>query len=262
MDADLLSSLDEQGYSPLLALAYGRAPKNPSYAYPHAFVCSDGRTYWVKRFRYGSQPGAAEPGAQEGLIAELVAGRLGAALGAAAAAQVIEVPSAVLLPDGSTAHLEGIGVGSADQSAMENLRYLGQQVPGGALQPDRLNEQSVARVIAFQSWIGADDTQIMVDLRTGHVLSVDHGAYNAFSSSDPQPVVAPGLPPDFAQSASIIEPEIQRIEALSDEEVLRATAQMPDAPEWRADSSRRLTLAESLALRRDRLRHALGQWMT
>jgi hypothetical protein len=262
VDPDLLESLDQQGYSPLLAVAYDRGPKNPSYAYPHAFVCSDGRTYWVKRFRYGSQPGAADPGAQEGLVAELVAGRLGAALSAAAAAQIIEVPSTVLRPDGSTGHLEGIGIGSADQSGMENLRYLGQQVPTGVLDPARLDDRSVARVIAFQSWIGADDTQVMVDLRTGHVLSVDHGAYRAFSSSDPQPVIAPGIPPGFAQSAAVIEPEIDRIEALGDEEILRATSRMPDGTEWRADSGRRFALAESLALRRDRLRHALGQWMT
>jgi hypothetical protein len=139
---------------------------------------------------------------------------------------------------------------------------LADQVPGGVLDPGTLDEASVARVIVFQSWIGADDTQIMVDLRNGRVLSIDHGAYGAFSSSDPQPVVAPGLPDGFARRRSVVEPEIDRIEALSDEEILAATARVPDALEWRAARGRRLALAESLGLRRDRLRQAMSGWMT
>jgi hypothetical protein len=185
MDADRLVELDAKGYEALLAIAYGRGPKHGSFAYPHAFVCSDGRTYWVKRFQYtsfnaGHSP--PEPGAQRGLVAELVAGRLGHALGAAALARVVEVPAAVLRADGTTGHLQGVGVGLEDQAGMENLRYLADQVPGGTLDPATLNEESVALVIAFQSWLGADDTQIMVDLRSGRMLSIDHGAYTAFDS--------------------------------------------------------------------------------
>jgi hypothetical protein len=96
MDADRLAQFDAEGYTALLAIAYDRGPKQASFAYPHAFVCEDGATYWVKRFQHGSfHSGAAppDPGAQDGLVAELVAGRLGSGVGAAAGARVIEVPS-------------------------------------------------------------------------------------------------------------------------------------------------------------------------
>ena len=45
MDSDRLAELDAEGYTALLAIAYGRGPKHGSFAYPHAFVCEDGETY-------------------------------------------------------------------------------------------------------------------------------------------------------------------------------------------------------------------------
>src|ERR687896_329414 len=45
MDSDRLAELDADGYTALLAIAYGRGPKHGSFAYPHAFVCEDGETY-------------------------------------------------------------------------------------------------------------------------------------------------------------------------------------------------------------------------
>jgi hypothetical protein len=263
MDANRLAELDAEGYTSLLAVAYDRAPRHGSFAYPHAFVCSDGRTYWVKRFQHGPfSAGDLAPGAQHGLVAELVAGRLGGGLGVAAVAEIVEVPTAALRRDGGTAHLEGVGVGSADQVGMENLRNLGDVMPGDRLEPGMLDESSVAGVIAFQSWIGADDTQAMIDLRSGRVLSVDHGALSAFSSRTPQVVVAPHLPEGFGSRRSALGPAIDRIEALTDEDLLRAVSQVPSGPEWRASLERRLGLAESLALRRDGLREAMAEWMT
>jgi hypothetical protein len=66
MDRDDLLRLDAQGVEQLLALAYAGPPRAGSHSTPHAFVCSDGKTYWVKR------------SAQQGLVAELVAGRVAA----------------------------------------------------------------------------------------------------------------------------------------------------------------------------------------
>ena len=252
MDTDHLAELDAEGYTTLLAIAYGRAPKQGSLAYPHAFVCNDGATYWVKRFQHATfQSGATDlpPGAQEGLVAELVAGRLGSSLDAAGSAVVVEVPNALRRPDGSTAHLEGVGVGISDQSGMENLRYLADQVPGGTLDPERLDEPSVARVIAFQSWLGADDTQIMVDLRNGRVFSVDHGSYRAFSSPDPAPVVAPGLPPGF-----LLREHLMRTGRRDDELLFGPTGLSPFSPTrvtaradqaWKAAKLERIVLHEA-----------------
>jgi hypothetical protein len=73
MDADHLAELDAEGYTAVLTIAYDRGPKQPSFAYPHAFVCSDGTTYWIKRFQHGSfqqDTATGAPGAQEGLVAE------------------------------------------------------------------------------------------------------------------------------------------------------------------------------------------------
>ena len=263
MDAHALDALDREGWGAYLAVDYVHAPKQSSLAYPHAFVCDDGETYWVKRFRHSSfVAGQREAGAQQGLLAELVAGRLGHQLVASSAAAVVNVPTSLRRDDGSIDHLLGVGVGLEDQDGMENLRYLADQMPSGALATATLDLPSVARVIVFHSWIGAADAQIMIDLRAGRVMSVDHGDYAAFQSDTPSVVVAPDLPPNLTRDAQVIEPEVERIEALTDEQILAAVSRVPAAAEWRADRQRRVALAEALGLRRDRLGSAMSQWTT
>jgi hypothetical protein len=89
MEASELAELDSNGVDNLDAIKYDRPPAQGSHASPHAFVASDGRTYWVKRQ------------AQQGLVVELVAGRLGAAIGAAPMARVVTVRAARQLERGS-----------------------------------------------------------------------------------------------------------------------------------------------------------------
>lgn len=251
MEADELAAYDGEVADPLRALKHDRAPPAASHASPHAFVCSDGRTYWIKR------------SAQDGLIAELVAGRLGALVDAAPTAAPVVVHPQALPVDGSANHLVGVGVGIADEPAMENFRHITDKAPDGNLDPRRLDVGSVARVIAFQSWIGAGDTQILVDLRTGRLLSIDHGALAAASSLNSAPVIviAPGIPGDVGRSSALMRPVLERIENVTDEDLLRAVAGAPDDAQWQAGADRRLAIAESLALRRDALREVITQWM-
>jgi hypothetical protein len=251
LEAGDLAALDAQASPPIRALNYDRPPPVASHASPHAFVCSDGRTYWIKRT------------AQHGLIAELVAGRLGAQVDAAPIAHPVEVAAEALPASGAANHLEGLGVGVADQPSMENFRHISEKAPDGNLDPARLQPGSVARVVAFQSWIGADDTQILVDLRTGKLFSIDHGALAAIASpgGSPQVVVAPGIPADIGRVSALMLPTIERIEAITDEDLLRAVAGAPDDPIWCTLDEGRLAIAESLRLRRDALRQVLTQWL-
>src|SRR3954453_12471014 len=106
MDMARLEAADADGEDPVLAIKYDRAPPGGSLATPHAFVCADGKTYWVKR------------NAQEGLVAELIAGRLGRLVDAAPMAHIVEVPDLIARPVAPA--LAGVGVGIEDRPAMEN----------------------------------------------------------------------------------------------------------------------------------------------
>jgi hypothetical protein len=253
MDKDDLLRLDARGPENLLALAYDRPPPAGSHANPHAFVCSDGKTYWVKRT------------AQQGLVAELIAGRVAALAGAGPVARVVEVPRAALPASGVANHLEGTGVGTLDRRGAENARHLQQFLPPqGQFDVASVDAASRAMVIAFQSWIGAGDSQVLIDLATGEVLSIDHGECfgSAATLSDPTPIVTdiPGVSSDHGRTARLIDRAVKTIEAVTDGQLLEAVACVPDVPDWRADADRRLTIAAWLAHRRDRLRGVMQSW--
>ena len=68
-DSSLLERRDRAGYVVLDALTMANLARRPrssaSWANPSAYICVDGGTYWLKA------------AAQQGLVAELVAGRAG-----------------------------------------------------------------------------------------------------------------------------------------------------------------------------------------
>jgi hypothetical protein len=180
MDLGQLRGLDADGYIVVEALTYVGPPPAGSHASPHAFVALDGRTHWIKRQ------------AQQGLAAELVAGRLGEMVGAAPNARILRLTPAAVPPGAIADHLLGIGVGIEDKPGMENLRHVTALRPDGTLDPATLDASTRAIVVVFQTWLGVGDTQILVDLRTGRLLSIDHGEWCPDPANRDDPAVNAG----------------------------------------------------------------------
>jgi hypothetical protein len=246
-----LQARDANGWAVIRALSHDRAPPTQSHAAPHAFVCSNGRTYWVKSR------------AQQGLVAELVSGRLAGGLGVGPSAHVIEVPSAALPGDGSAGHLVGTGVGTEDFRDNVNSRDIAPFMQSGAFDPKKIDAASRAAVVVFQSWVGAGDAQVLLNLTTGRVSTIDHGECSGnLAKSAPTPLVTdiPGVGPDAGRDTKFVEASVGRIEAISDEQLLDAVAGVPNVGEWRADENRRLQIAQWLASRRDELRTVMMAW--
>jgi hypothetical protein len=253
MERGELDDLDGEGYTVLEALSHDRAPPKPSHATPHAFVCMGGVTFWVKAQ------------AQHGLVAELIAGRLAARVGAGPGAMVIRVTEEALPEDGSVTHLIGILVGTRDVPRAVNARDLQELLgAGGSLPRGGVSAQHLARVRVFQTWVGVEDGQVMLELTNGHVHSVDHGGCfgNVNSFVDPTVVVTPipGVEEDVGQDWSDLEHAVDDVESVTDEELVGAVAQVPIGQEWNSDPDRRLGIARWLADRRDRLRGVMRAW--
>ena len=90
LDAAALNKLDGRGYTVLEAITDANLGQPQTYSRPNAFICVDGKTYWVKAK------------AQQGLVAELITGRLAARVGAGPIAKIIRVTPEVLLRPGTS----------------------------------------------------------------------------------------------------------------------------------------------------------------
>jgi hypothetical protein len=252
MDEDDLRRLDAKGYSTLRAVTPDRPSPGNSLARPHSFVCSNGRAYWLKI------------DSQQGLASELIAGRLASKLDVGPSAAVVQVDPQALPKDGSANHLQGTVVGTQDIPNTVNNKDLQPFMQNGSFDPKMIDQASRAAVVVFQTWIGSHgDGQVLVDLTTGRVSTIDHGdCFGALAAGDPTVQVTdiPGVGVDVGRKGSLTEPAIQRIEALSDHELLEAVARVPNDPPWKADESRRLEIARWLATRRDKLRSVITAW--
>ncbi len=133
---------------------------------------------------------------------------------------------------------------------------------GGVFNPDSLNAASRARVIAFRAWIGAGDAQALIQFKTGKLLSIDHGdALDVASSSvDAQGVSVSGVADDVGRDARLARVTVERIENVSEHELLTAVADVPDEPGWNLDLDARLKIAEWLANRRGKIREVMSKW--
>lgn len=252
MDLDQLRAYDQAGYRTLEALTHVRAPRQSTHSSPHAFICTGGRTYWVKR------------SAQHGLVVELVAARLGAALKVAPTAEVVDVSPAAAPEDGAANHLLGVGVGIEDRGGFNPRELTEFQNEGQVYAPGVVRAEARAAVIVFQTWVGAEDSQVLIDPTTGGVLSIDHGACLPEAPGGVQVVVTdiPGVPATLGKDApqSALE-VVSQVEAFSDDAILRVFAGVPDAPEWNSAAERRLRMAESLSHRKARVREVISVWL-
>jgi len=120
-------------------------------------------------------------------------------------------------------------------------------------------------VVAFQTWTGAGDSQVLVSLTNGAVLSLDHGdCFGATGTlSDPVVIVTPipGVPGDLGRDPRYVEPVVKRIEAITDTNLLEAVARVPASEPWRSPVERRGEIASWLAHRRGRLREVMEAWL-
>lgn len=249
IDLATLSTADSKGYEVLEALSpEGR--KSATFSTSHTFICIDGKTYWVKA------------SAQQGLVAELICGRLAARTGAGPLARIIRVTPEAVPPDGTANHLIGVVVGSEDERDCVNTRDLAALAP--KFDPKLVDAASRAVVVAFQTWIGVGDTQGMVNTRTGRIRSIDHG--DCFTSTgagaDPTLTVLdiPGVDRAFGSDAASVSAAGDRVESVTEQQLIDAVARIPLGDPWKSPVSRRLEIAAWLTERRPKIRKVMAAW--
>jgi hypothetical protein len=251
IELDALAAVDARGYGVLDALSYGGL-RSSTYSQCFTFICVDGKTYWVKA------------AAQQGLVAELIAGRLAARVGAGPVAQIIRVVQEALPADGLGSHLLGVVVGSQDERNTVNAREIQPLLGSGQFDPRLLDAGSRALVVAFQTWLGVADTQVLINMKTGQFRSIDHGDCFSNTKDLVQPTLnvlaIPGVPDDVGCDPGSVETAVARIEAVTDQHLIEAVARIPVGEPWRGPSERRLEIANWLAHRRGCLREVLATW--
>lgn len=252
-----LRLLDRRGYTVLEALTHDARRSASTHATPHTFVCIDGSTYWVKGR------------AQQGLVAELIAGRLAARLGAGPMAQIVRVTEEALPQEAGEVRdqaksLLGVVVGLEDQHGTMNARELQPLIDNSQFAPDTIDPRSRALVVAFHTWLGVNDAQVLVRLSDGTVLSIDHGDGFGSMGAGGQPQVImipiPGVSNDVGREMRYVDPSIRKIEQVRNAQLLEAVSGVPLGDAWRSPLERRVEIAAWLASRRDRLREVMTQW--
>jgi hypothetical protein len=250
IDLSTLQAADAKGYDVLEALSHeGRM--SPTFSSAHTFICVDGKTYWVKA------------SAQQGLVAELIAGRLASRTSAGPAARIIRVTPEAVPADGSANHLIGVVVGSEDERSTVNTRELALLAPG-RFNPGAVDAASRALVVAFQTWLGVGDVQVLVNLSTGHLRSIDHGECFTTTGQLTDPVLVvlsiQGMADDVGRDDASIDSAASRIEAVTDQQLTDAVARIPLGDPWKSPADRRLEIANWLAHRRGKIREVMAQW--
>ncbi len=252
IEAADLAPFDARGYEVLDALTHeGR--HSATYSASNTFVCIDGKTYWAKAV------------AQQGLVAELIAGRLAAKVGAGPAAKIIRVPMEALPVEGDLTRLAGVVVGLEDEPDTVNARDLGPLLGTKGFDPGAIDPSSRAMVVAFQTWLGVGDTQVLINLKDGRVRSIDHG--ECFSSTetldDPSLIVVPipGIDPEVGRDQTSVDAAIAKVVGVTDRQIVEAVTRIPLGEPWRSPGERRLEIARWLARRRDRIKEVMLTWL-
>jgi len=133
-----------------------------------------------------------------------------------------------------------------------------------SVDPKQVDAEARARVVAYQTWVGVGDTQCMINLQNGVIVSIDHG--ELFSAvdrpTDPALTVVdlPGLPHNHGAESQLVAAACGQIESVSDDELLDAVACIPTGAQWRSERPRRLKIAQWLAHRRGKVREVLKGW--
>jgi len=187
-----LRLLDSGPLTSLTALALGTHAAGTSTG-PRTFICDDREEYWVKRR------------AQSGLLAELAAGRLVEKLGAGPHVSAVRVPWEALPRDRSLSEFEGMWAGIQHVAAGISAREMGLLLGAKRLDRSLLDEDSRALTIAVQTWLNVEDPQVLVDMHSRQVLSIDHGqCFKELLKGPPTRIVItpiPGIPDNYGLRA-------------------------------------------------------------
>jgi hypothetical protein len=241
---------ERTGYQVLEAVTFAGSVTQ-THSRSCTFVGVDGRTYWLKAT------------AQQGLVAELVGGRLAALAHAGPESRVVRVTPEALPSAGDCDHLVGIDFGSLDMPNAENARDIGLITAGGKLDPSLIDPVARSKVIAFQTWLGAGDAQVLVRPTDGQVFSFDHGdAFgNTSDRADPQVVVTdiPGVDASVGRRPGDVSVAVLTIEANGRTDRSRGFGHPPGDP-WRSPVTRRTEIVEYLIHRRSRIREVMTNW--
>jgi hypothetical protein len=243
--------LDARGIACVTAISVG-SHAAPTSTAPRTFLATDGAEYWVKRK------------APSGLLAELAGGRLAEKLGVGPHVTPVDVPWEALPRNGSLGEFRGTWFGS--QHLVDGLpdrdimTLLG--IPG--LDSRLVDERSRALVIAFQTWINDEDSQVLIDLSTSRVLSIDHGrSFLELPKGPPSRIVVTpiaGVPDAYGLGAGAMGWALDQLEALNEQDILESVAGCPDGDQWRSLLDRRVRIAEWLIQRQMALREVMRQW--
>ena len=259
-DQSKLRMLDSSGYEFLRAVALSRlySPSVWTLSKPHPFECDDGHIYWCKG-------NSVEAPVQGGLAAELIAGRFADRLGVGGPSEIIHVDEDLAPPDGSARNLVGFVAGSRHREGMANARSWIEIMGTSRFAATLIDPLDRAKVVAFQTWLGAEDAQVLVDYLDRKLLSIDHGGcftqIDRFAHElDVVATYVPGTDADLGRQVPFVERAVCEIESISDETLLATLSCIPDGPRWDAGIDRRLAIGAWLAHRRDHLRPALYKW--
>lgn len=255
IDVGSIQELDDElrAEDPVQALALRPDEPDRSLASPLPFICDDGRAYWVKGKTQGGH----------GLEYDLIGGRLAALAGAGPGSTVVHVDPTAHPPGLERPDLLGTVVGTLDVPGTKNSKRLQEFLGDGSFDPGVLSDSARALTIAFQTWIGLQDEQLLVRLTDGMIFSIDYGA--AFTDkSDPLRLTIanlPGAPSELGRDWQYLRPAVEKIKAISDEQIMRSVARIPSDDGWDADVNRRYKIACYVSERREQLEESVTAWL-
>jgi hypothetical protein len=250
---ELLENLDGHAYQVVQMITHdGR--KSGTLSDSNTFVGIDGKVYWVKNK------------SQQGLVAELVAGRLAAVLGVGPSTRIVHVPEEAIPASGDGKHLVGLGVGSEDMTGTINTKDLPRLLAPATFDPKSIDARSRTLVTAFRTWIGATgDPQALVNLQDGTVYTIDHGDCFGDVTDKADPVITVvaihSVADDVGKEEFSVKAAVRRIKEMGDRVILEAVAGMPFGGPWQSPVDRRLQIAQWLAHRRDRVEEVMLKWL-
>jgi hypothetical protein len=249
---DRILERDARGYLVLEAISATDRKSLNTASRPCALVAIDGKTYWVKA------------SVQQGLVAELIAGRLAEKLHCGPPVRILRVTPGALASEPDCAHLEGVVFGSREVLGTENARDLAPLLAAGRFDPSKVDAAARARVAAFQTWVGASDAQVLINFREGAVLSIDHGDVfgDVSDVADPVPQMTsvPGLDDSVGRRMGDLMAGVLEIEAITEAELVDAVTGVPHGDPWKSPVERRAEIIEYLVRRQTRLRDVLTGW--